>query len=158
MVESSLPLADFSKVEFIEHNTAACRRYHSSCPERAVSWTTTAARVVGYLVGTQNDVLNGALLPQVGLPSGLPSTTYVNGAYSGLYRSLGAKPARFKGPVTSRAKSRSLVRAAMLQLALGDTDGAKATVSTLKSQAVFDRALRRVITDHFSIHDAYLTS
>ena len=158
MVESPLPLADFSKVEFIQHNGGACRRYRSSCPERNVTWTKTAARVVGYLVGTQTAVLNEALLPQVGLPNGQPSTTYVDAAYSGLYFALGAKSAQFKGPVASRAKSRSLVRAALLQYALGDADGAKATVSILKTQAVFDLALRWILTDHFSIPDAYLTS
>lgn len=156
MIEGPLLLSLCQKVSFVTHHPSYCRLNGTKCPEIKSVWTKSAARFVGYLLGTRSSAANAALLPDVGLPHDRPSLTSIEAAYSGLYFALGGKPERFGGKVRSIDGACRLVRAALLQYAFEEDEDARATIAMIESEPLFRRALRRLLASHFDIPRKWL--
>ena len=156
MIEAALPLTLCEKASFVSHH--GCRYAGARCPEARFAWTESAARFVGYLVGTRTTVSNAALLPDLRLPNGRPGLISLEGALSGLRDALGGGAQRFGGKVTGVERACRLVRAAALQYAFGEDEDARATVALIASELLFQRAVRRVLARHFKVPRKWLPS
>jgi hypothetical protein len=110
--------------------------------------------MLGYLIGAGITAVNEALLPDIGLPGGKPSTTMILGGASQLWLKLGGnKPQSFSGPIKSAKSAKRIVRGALLQYALGDTVEARHLVLLLSSSEMFEAALLSLVREHFELPD-----
>jgi hypothetical protein len=151
MIEADLSLDLCWRLNFVSHNTNICRLLKSACRERDQLAQESAALIVGYLIGVRNKTMNQALMPDVGLPGGRPSTMAIDLAGSGLWLKLAGRKSKFGGYVESPSDARRIVRAALLQQAIGNLEDARGLVRLLASTDIFDRALHDLIKEHFGL-------
>jgi hypothetical protein len=154
MIDGDVSMKLCKRLSFITHNPRRCRLFGSACTECNQYWTETAACMLGYLIGAGITTVNKALMPDSGLPGGKPSTTMILCGASTLWLKLGGnEPKSFSGPIKSATPAKRIVRAALLQYALGDTVAARDLVSVLNSSEMLELALLSLVREHFDLPD-----
>jgi hypothetical protein len=96
--------------------------------------------------------LNDALLPDIGLPDGRRSTSTIDIAVDGLWRRL-ARNNEFRQRITAQSDTTRILKAALLQQAIGRSEDARKLVRLFRSEDAFDEALENIIKEHFGLSE-----
>jgi hypothetical protein len=153
MVEDDLPLRLCRSVSFIKHRRDICRLHGSSCADRTASAFETGGRFMAFLLGNGLHGLDRAFRRPASMRSRLPLVDSVGVGIEGIMDALRGGRDRFDGGIRRAASSRAVLRGALAHYGADQVDQARALVSQLASAEVFDRALERVVNDHFGIED-----
>jgi hypothetical protein len=143
MIDDSIALEKCRKVEFIQHHPRYCAVDPKSCEFMNDPGHRAAARVMAWLLARDIDTVDEALRegPDLSQAADLGLTHLVT--------MLGAGNGRLKGPLRRKTRTEAALRAALLQLALGDQGAAKDTTRLIGSDEHVVRALVRLAKDHF---------
>lgn len=150
MLEQDLPLADCREVRFVRHHPAICRLHRNDCAEQVTQEGRSTARTVAFILGSGSHGADNGLLPDVGLPKGRRSTTAIETGLSHLYFSLSGRN-KIGGAFRVSPEARSVVRAAMVQYALGRRSQARRLVRLLASAEVLLDAMQQIARRHFKV-------
>lgn len=101
MIEASLLLSQSAAVNFVEHNSRACRLYGADCAEKTRCGSKLPLALSDTFWGQEVSRLTPRFSHRSAFQIGRPSTTSINGAYSELYYGLGARSkGLFKGKIS----------------------------------------------------------
>jgi hypothetical protein len=143
MIDDPIDLGLCRKVEFIKHHPYYCAVDPQSCDFMDDPGHRAAARVMAWLLAREIDVIDDALR------EGPDLSHHGDLGLTQLIMMLGAGNGRLKGPLRRKARTEAALRAALLQLALGDQVAAKDTTRLIGSDEHVVRALVRLAKDHF---------
>lgn len=149
MVEADLLLNLCREVSFIRHHDTICRRNGSSCPDRKASPAKIGGRVMAFILGNAIHGADEALLPAD--PRFHPDRLSFDGETSvtGIWKALGSKPGHFTGGIKKPASRQALLRGALALHGSDQDKGAKSLVALLAAQDIFEKALCKVVAEHF---------
>jgi len=88
-------------------------------------------------------------------PGGQLSTQTIDFAVNRLWVKL-ARGIRFRGLIDDLDAAQRILRAGLLQFAMGDPDGAQSLVEMLNSSDTFDTALAELVRSHFILPNCAL--
>jgi hypothetical protein len=146
MLDDDLQLADCRSVDFVKHHPRQCALPGGGCRDKGTSGNDAAARVVAYILARDIDCVDHAL--KVAEPKERLSDATEQGL-SWIMLRLGAISSKLEGPLKSEESTNAALRAALLQVAVGDTAGAKRTAHLIGSDDLVRKRLAQIILDRF---------
>jgi hypothetical protein len=154
MLDGDLDLQNCCKIDFVKHSDNQCAIDWKICSEMGQLPGPAAARVIAGVLGrglttidhllvnsTANDVSSGM---HIGL-SHLPLM-------------LGAQAGKLSGPIKRKKRADILLRAALVQLSVGQKEAARKTVRVLASDEIVLAALARLTKAHVGVPSSLLES
>lgn len=149
MIEEDLLLNECKKMQFVNHNPEICQRNGSSCPYLGATANKASATVMAFILGNSIHSSDSALLPD---GKNSKSDQFEFSVYE-IRRILESKHKNFIGGIKKSA-SRQAVLCGALALYGSDQNGrAKELISLLADERIFQKALRKIIADHFDWPD-----
>jgi hypothetical protein len=154
MLDADLMLADCIKLDFINHHPSMCAVDWNSCQEKGQAGDRPAARIVAGILAREWNVVDHLLVNSAG-------NDVSNAMDVGLSRiplMLAAINDKLAGPLKGKASIDAALRAALLQLASGDREGAKATAALLPNDRALLKSLSRICEAHLGVKSLLLSS
>jgi hypothetical protein len=148
MLDDDLPLANCRAVDFVLHHPRQCAVHGGGCRDKGSDGHDAAARFMAYVLARDIDCVDDAMKitePRQGLSFA---------AESGLMRlmlRLDAISNKLGGALKSETSADAALRAALLQFAVGDKDGAKRTACLIGSDDLVRHRLAKLSFDRFGI-------
>ena len=154
MLDGDLDLADCSKLDFVKHHSDMCAIDLKSCPERGQSGDLAAARVVAGIFARSLTVVNHLLVHEKGNDVSWAADT----GLCFIPITLGASDGKLCGPIKKKDSADVVLRAALMQLSVGDRDAARETAALLASDDIFFKSLARICQEHLGVKSKLLAS
>jgi hypothetical protein len=148
MLDDDLPLANCRAVDFVLHHPRQCALHGSGCRDRGADGHEAAARFMAYVLARDIDCVDDAM--KITEPREKLSFAADSGLSRLLLR-LGAMSNKIDGALKSEKSTDAALRAALLQIAVGDAAGAKLTASLIGSADLLRDRLRKISFDRFGI-------
>jgi hypothetical protein len=148
MLDDDLSLTNCRAVDFVQHHHNQCALYDRNCRDKGAHGRGAAARFMAYVLARDLDCVDNAMKtfePKENL------TFAADLGLSTLVLWLGAMSDKLDGPLKSEASADAVLRAALLQIAVGDKTGAKATASLIGSADLLRRRLAKLSFDRFGV-------
>lgn len=150
MLEADVSLGRCTGLSFIAHHPQMCRPDGPACKYKSVNPERTGGCVLAFLLGSNLDAADHALLREKSDGS-IRLTPAAQDGVRGIWRALGNKKERFSGGIKKAASRRSILRGALALHGTGQYQAAKELVSLLQSRDIFEQALVEIIEEHFDI-------
>ena len=141
MIRLTFPNAERSSLSRIIPNIA--RSMHPAAPIGGIPDIERRVEVMAWLLARDIDAVDQALR------EGSDLSDQADLGLQQAIMMLGAGNSRLKGPLRKKTRTEAAVRAALLQLALGDQTGARDTTRLMASDDHVVGALVRLCEDHF---------
>ena len=129
MLQSTLWLSDCQKVDFIKHHDRFCSM--GGCNDLGKDGYQAAGRMIAYILSRGANVLKLDKAP-------------VDRGLFDIRVSLGASAGKLKGPLKFDVSVDAVLRAALLQYAMGEAGAAKQTASLVASDEIFENRLSKL--------------
>lgn len=146
LFQDVLWLGDCHKVDFIKHHAQYCAL--GGCQEQGKPGDGAAGRVIAYILSRKLTAIDKPLIvtdPKKAL------SFAVDRGLSRICLALGAMSGKFDGPLESHANVDAVLRAALLQYAIGEPDVAKETTKLIGSVDLFRDRLGTMVEAHFGL-------
>lgn len=146
MVEEALSLSECRKLDFVQHHPVYCA-IGNRCKENGTYGTDAAGRVIAAILSRRIRILDDVLRSDDGRDISRP----VNQGVSNIVLKLGALHEGLSGPLASTDEVDTVLRAALLQLSMGDQVAAKASAALICDARTLRQALKRLCEEHLMI-------
>jgi hypothetical protein len=148
MFDEDLPLANCRAVDFVLHHRNQCALHGSGCRDKGANGDDASVRFMAYILARDIDCVDNAM--KVTEPRERLSVAAESGL-SKLMIQLGAMSNKLDGALKSERSAEAALRAALLQIAVGDKYGAKRTAKLIGSDDLLRGELAKISFDRFGL-------
>ena len=149
MLDADIDLSICKKLEIVKHHASICRGKGTECNYKGDVVSKPGAEFLAYIIGSEVSVVNDAWTPDIGLSSRYHSDLQY--AVMGLQSRLTKNINMWNGPINNSSDSRSIIKAACLQVSMNNDREAVSLISLLESEDIFKSALTKTLRRHFGI-------